>query len=54
VGLASSVVQLVDFGSKAVKVLKRLKEFREQYRDVPEVFRAIQPSFHYLWQRLNC
>jgi hypothetical protein len=42
VAVASSFVQLVDFGSKAVKVLKRLKEFGEQCKDVPESFRAIQ------------
>jgi hypothetical protein len=42
VGVASSVVQLIDFGSKAIKVLKRLKEFGDQCKDVPESFRAIQ------------
>ena len=42
VAVASSFVQLVDFGSKAVKVVKRLKEFGDQCKDAPESFRAIQ------------
>jgi hypothetical protein len=42
VAVASSFVQLVEFGSKAVKVVQRLKEFHDMCKKVPEAFRAIQ------------
>src|ERR1700743_1695168 len=42
VGVASSFVQLVDFGLKAVAVLKRLKDLSDQSKDVPSSFREVQ------------
>ena len=39
VGLVSSIVQFVDFGTK---IIRRLEEFTSNAGDVPKTFRSIQ------------
>lgn len=50
VGLAASIIQLVDFGTR---VVKRLVEYQEQCGDIPEAFRQLHTQLPLLAQILE-
>lgn len=50
VGVASSIVQLIDFGSK---VIRRLQEFHSKLDDVPPAFRHINSQLPLLLETLK-
>jgi hypothetical protein len=50
VGVVSSIVQLVDFGSR---VLKRLHEYQTTLGEIPEAFRAIKTELPILLNTLD-
>lgn len=50
VGIVSSIIQLVDFGSR---VLKRLEEYQSQLGDIPEAFRHIKVELPVLLDALR-